>query len=308
MHVISIDQFSQAQLKQIFDQADEFQKQLANKDSRLKLSQKHAGKQVCTLFYEPSTRTRLSFEAAAQNLGMGVVSTESAGQFSSAAKGETIEDTMNVLNQYGFDAIIIRHSETGAVKKAANVSKTPVVNAGDGKGEHPTQALLDAFTIRKEFERLDNLKVVIGGDLANGRTAKSLAKLLSLYPNNHLVFVSIAELRITQDIKDLLKRSGTSYEETSDLDKALTNADVVYWTRLQKERLANPEDFDSAGFNLTKKSIQSLPKTAIIMHPLPRVDEIAVEIDDDPRAKYFQQAGNGLYIRMALLDKIASQN
>lgn len=305
MHIISINQFDKSKLNEIFDLAEDFQKLLADKSSRNKLSQKHAGKQVCTLFYEPSTRTRLSFETAALKLGMGVVSTESAGQFSSATKGETIEDTMKVLNQYGFESIIIRHPETGTVKKAAEVSKTPVINAGDGKGEHPTQALLDGYTIRKELGQLDNLRIVMGGDLKNGRTVKSLARLLSQYSNNHIVFVSIPELMMDQNTKDLLKQSGTTFEESTDLEQALSGSNVVYWTRLQKERLENPSDFDSAGFNLTGETIKSLPRDAIILHPLPRVDEIALEVDSDPRAKYFEQAGNGLYIRMALLDKIA---
>ncbi|MBW3569174.1 aspartate carbamoyltransferase [Candidatus Parcubacteria bacterium] len=308
MHVVSIDQFDTKLLKEIFDQADNFQKLLDDKDSKKKLSEKHSGKQICTLFYEPSTRTRLSFETAALKLGIGVVSTESAGQFSSASKGETIEDTMQVLNQYGFDAIIIRHPETGAVKRAANVSQTPVINAGDGKGEHPTQALLDAYTIRKEFGRLDNLRIVMGGDLKYGRTVRSLARLLSQYPNNHIIFVSIPKLMMDQDIKNLLTSSGTTFEESTNLEQALSDSNVVYWTRLQKERLEKPGDFDSAGFDLIKESIKNLPLDAIILHPLPRVDEIAVEIDSDPRAKYFQQAGNGLYIRMALLDKIAGES
>lgn len=307
MHIISIDQFDKNLLKEIFDRADEFQKLLASEDSRLNLSRKHAGKQVCTLFYEPSTRTRLSFEAAALKLGLGIVSTESAGQFSSAAKGETIEDTMQVLDQYDFSSIIIRHSETGAVARAAGVSQTPIINAGDGKGDHPTQALLDGLTIRKEFGRLDNLRIVMGGDLKYGRTVRSLCKLLSLYSGNHIVFVSLPELQMSQDIKDLLKETGTTYEESTDVKIAFDKANVVYWTRLQKERLENSETFDSSGFNLTQESIKSLPEDAIILHPLPRVDEIAAEVDADPRAKYFQQAGNGLYIRMALLDKIASE-
>lgn len=306
MHVLSVDQFDANKLDKIFALAQSIEVQLSKPDTALKLSQKHAGKQVCTLFYEPSTRTRLSFETAALKLGMGVVSTENAAGFSSAAKGETLEDTINVLNNYGLTAIIMRHNETGAAAKAATVSKVPILNAGDGKGEHPTQALLDAYTIKKQFGRLDNLKVVVGGDLKHGRTVRSLCKLLALYPKNHISFVSLPELQIEQDILDLLDKSGTTYVKTDQLEDELPDAQVVYWTRLQKERLDNPDSIANGGFTLTKANITKLPEEAIIMHPLPRVDEIHTDVDSDPRAKYFEQAGNGLYIRMALLDHTAS--
>lgn len=308
MHIISIDQFNPDSLNKLFDHADEIQKLSEKESTRKALSQKHTDKQVCSLFYEPSTRTRLSFEAAAMKLGMGVVSTENAGQFSSAAKGETIEDTMHMLNGHNYAAIIMRHSETGAAARAVKVSQTPLINAGDGKGEHPTQALLDGYTIRKQFGRLDNLRVVMGGDLKYGRTVRSLAKLLSQFPNNHIVFVSIPELQMDQDIKDILDKSKTTYSDTSDLKEAFKGTDVVYWTRLQRERLENPESVKTSGFNLTEENIKFLPERSIIMHPLPRVDEISTDVDQDPRAKYFTQAANGLWIRMALLDQIASDN
>lgn len=308
MHVLSVDQFDTTKLDKIFSLAQSIEGQLSQPDTSLKLSQKHTGKQVCTLFYEPSTRTRLSFETAALKLGMGVVSTENAAGFSSAAKGETLEDTINVLNHYGLTAIIMRHNQTGAAAKAAAVSKVPILNAGDGKGEHPTQALLDAYTIKKQFGRLDNLKVVVGGDLKNGRTVRSLCKLLALYPNNHISFVSLPALQMEQDILDLLDKSGTTYDKTDQLEDVLPDAQVVYWTRLQKERLEDPDAISNGGFTLTNDNVTALPKDAIILHPLPRVDEIHTDIDNDPRAKYFEQAGNGLYIRMALLDHIASSN
>lgn len=304
MHVISIDQFTPDSLNELFDHADEMQKLSSEESTRNTLAQKHSGKQVCSLFYEPSTRTRLSFEAAAMKLGMGVVSTENAGQFSSAAKGETIEDTMHMLNGHNYSAIIMRHNETGAAEKATKISHAPLINAGDGKGEHPTQALLDGYTIRKQFDRLDNLKVVMGGDLKYGRTVRSLCRMLSHFPNNHIVFVSLPELQMDQDIKDILDNSGTTYSETTNLEEAFKDTDVVYWTRLQKERLENPDLVKSGGFNLDKHNIKFLPETAIIMHPLPRVDEISTEVDQDPRAKYFTQAANGLWVRMALLDRL----
>lgn len=308
MHVLSADQFTPDDLLQLFAQADAMRAALQDDKTRRELAQKHLDKQICSLFYEPSTRTRTSFEAAALKLGMGVVSTENAAEFSSAAKGETIEDTTRVLNQYGFAAIVIRHPETGTVARAAAVSSAPILNAGDGKGEHPTQSLLDAYTIYRQFGRLDNLKVVMGGDLKQGRTVRSLARILAKYPGNQLTFISVPQLQIADDIKQVLKDSGTNFSESSELSDNLNDADVIYWTRLQKERLETGSKIDAGGFVITAKHLKQMSEGVIIMHPLPRVDEIAVEVDDDPRAKYFEQAGNGLYIRMALLDQAASQN
>jgi aspartate carbamoyltransferase catalytic subunit len=307
MHVLTADQFAPEDISGLFKQAEQFRTQLESGKGRQELAKRHYDKQICSLFYEPSTRTRSSFEAAALKLGMGVVSTENAAEFSSASKGETIEDTTRVLNQYGFSAIVIRHPETGAVAKAAAVSSVPILNAGDGKGEHPTQSLLDIYTIYREFGRLDNLKIVMGGDLRNGRTVRSLATILAKYPGNKICFVSIPELQMAGDIKQLLKKSGTAFKETAELAKAFDGADVIYWTRLQKERLGANTPINGAGFTIDAKSLGLIPDKAIIMHPLPRVGEIAVEVDSDPRAKYFEQAGNGLYIRMALLDQVVGQ-
>ncbi len=306
MHVLSVDQFDTKYLDDLFSKTQEIENTLLDKSKTEELAKKHLAKQVCTLFYEPSTRTRLSFETAALKLGMGVVSTENAAGFSSAAKGETLEDTINVLNNYRLSAIVIRHTDTGAAEKAASVSKVPIINAGDGAGEHPTQALLDAYTIKKHFGRLDNLKIVMGGDLKYGRTVRSLCRLLAFYPGNHVSFVSIPELQMGDDIKELLTSSGTTFDETDDVTKVFPDSNVVYWTRLQKERLENPGSIDKGGFTLTKDNISLLPQDSIILHPLPRVDEISPEVDSDPRAKYFEQAGNGLLIRMAILDIIAS--
>lgn len=306
MHVLSIEQFDKEYLEKLFNLTEEIENKLKDPAETKKLAEKYRDKQLCTLFYEPSTRTRLSFETAAQKLGMGVVSTENAGGFSSAAKGETLEDTINVINQYGVCAVVIRHPETGSAQKAAKVSKVPIINAGDGKGEHPTQALLDAYTIKKEFGRLDNLHVVAGGDLKNGRTIRSLCRLLSLYPNNRITFVSLPELAMQDDIKELLRKSNTEFSETDEVSEAFKSADVVYWTRLQKERLEGSASFKDGGFIIDLPKINILPKHAIVMHPLPRVDEIATEVDSDPRARYFEQSGNGLYVRMALLDQTAS--
>lgn len=306
MHVISIDQFDREKLFELFEKTKELEKIFYSKDGRLVLAKKHRDKQICTLFYEPSTRTRLSFETAGYKLGFGVISTESAGEFSSASKGETIEDTINVLDEYKFSAIIIRHPETGMVGRAAAVSKTPIINAGDGKGEHPTQSLLDTYTIYFNFNRLDNLTVTIGGDLKHGRTARSLAKILAKFDGNHIKFVSTKSLAIDDDIKDFLKKNNTSFEEITDIEAGLRDSDVVYWTRLQKERLEENEKHLAGGFVIDKDSLKFMKKDAILLHPLPRIDEITKDVDNDPRAKYFDQAGNGLFVRMALLDQIAS--
>lgn len=305
MHILSVDQFEKKWLEQLFKQADKFRQMDHDPKSRQDLAQLHMGKQLCSLFYEPSTRTRLSFETAAVKLGMGVVSTENAREFSSAAKGETIEDTVKVLNEYHYDAIVLRHHETGAAVRAATVSGTPVINAGDGKGEHPTQALLDMYTIYRKFGRLDNLTVIMGGDLANGRTVRSLAKLLSRGSGNSLMFVSIPELQIGADIKEVLRANNTQFREEANLEDVAGLADVVYWTRLQKERL-DPGVKITHNFVIDEATLKLFKQDMIIMHPLPRVDEITTQVDDDPRAQYFEQAGNGLYVRMALIDALVT--
>lgn len=256
---------------------------------------------IATLFYEPSTRTRLSFESAAQRLGYGVISTENANEFSSAIKGETIEDTIRTVSAYA-DAIILRHKETGAAEAAAAISTVPIINAGDGKGEHPTQALLDLYTIQREKGRTSKLRIVIGGDLAHGRTARSLAQLLSLYDDNHITFVATPELQIGKDIKDYLDKNGTVWVETDNINQAVADADVVYWTRLQKERFGDQSL--ECKFVIDETVLNAMSRSAIIMHPLPRVGEITCEVDSDPRAAYFRQVENGLYIRMALLEYV----
>lgn len=306
MHVLSSNQYRPEDLDKLFAKASEFKKLLADPKAKKQLSNRYQSAKMCNLFYEPSTRTRLSFGFAANCLGILVQDTENAREFSSAAKGETIEDTIKVINQYGVDIIVLRHYETGSVARAAEVSQASVVNAGDGKGEHPTQALLDTYTIHENHGRLDNLKVVMGGDLKHGRTVRSLSKMLAKYPNNQITFVSTPDLQMGDDILAELDKAGTAYTQTDDIKSAVKDADVVYWTRLQKERLENPESIDEGDFVITPEIAGSMPKSAIIMHPLPRVDEIAVEVDTDPRAKYFDQAGNGLYVRMAIIDTIMS--
>lgn len=306
MHVLSSEQFGQQELSVLFEQADEFRIQLADNESKRELASRYIGNKLCNLFYEPSTRTRLSFGYAADNLGVRVQGTENAREFSSAAKGETLEDTIRVINEYGVDIIVLRHHETGSAVRAASVSEASIINAGDGQGEHPTQALLDAYTIQHSQGRLDNLHIVMGGDLKHGRTARSLAKLLSQFPDNHISFVTVPELQMSDDIKAQLKEDGTTYHESVEMYDAFRKADAVYWTRLQKERLVNPEVVPMSGFVIDKTALEVLPSHSIIMHPLPRVGEIDPAIDTDPRAQYFKQAGNGLFIRMALIDQILS--
>ena len=284
----------------LFKRADELQLLAADRRSHQKLGRLLDGGMLFTIFYEPSTRTRLSFAAAGQHLGMQVVGTENAREFSSAIKGETIEDTIRVLCQYQPDAIVMRHYQEGAADQAAAVSTVPIINAGDGAGQHPTQALLDMYTIFREIGRCENLKVVIGGDLKYGRTARSLSYLLAKYPRNQITYVAPDELRIANDIKTYLSQHKVSYVETADVAPALADADVVYWTRVQKER------FDSTRlketYQITADHLKLMKPTARLLHPLPRVKEIATEVDADPRAAYFRQAGNGMFIRMALIE------
>lgn len=298
-HILSAEQFTSEQLSELFELADEL-RGLIDTDRRT-LSERHKGTVAATLFYEPSTRTRLSFESAAARMGMGIISTENAKEFSSNIKGETLEDSIMTVSKYA-DVIVLRHSDDDSAVRAAKISGVPIVNAGAGKGEHPTQALLDLYTIKHAKGRTDNLHIVIGGDLKHGRTARSLARLIALYPNNRITFVSTPELQIGGDIKDYLNSQGISHAETDALSPALRTADVVYWTRLQKERLADPGTVSN--FSIGQAELDVMPKDAIILHPLPRNDEIQTIVDSDPRAKYFDQVQNGLYIRMALFDML----
>jgi len=232
-----------------------------------------------------------------------VIGTESAGEFSSVAKGETLEDTVQIVSAYS-DVIVLRHFDVGASKRAAAVSSVPVINAGDGPGQHPTQALLDLYTIKKELGRVDGLRIAMVGDLANGRTARSLSYLLSKFEGVELVFVAPPAVAMGEDIKAHLDEQGIAYRETEDLDAELPGVDVVYQTRIQKERFGRAlDDYQrvSGVYVMDAHAMSLLQPGAILMHPLPRVGEIDPAVDDDPRAAYFRQARNGIYIRMALL-------
>ncbi len=262
------------------------------------------GKVVATLFYEPSTRTRLSFEAATERLHGKIISTENAGQFSSAAKGETLEDTIKTICGYA-DAIVLRHPEIGAAERAVEVASVPIINAGDGAGEHPTQALLDLFTIREEKPEIDGLKIGLVGDLLNGRTIHSLVQLLSMY-DVELFFIAPEQLQLPEKYKARLREIGIKYTDCDSWDNTIEKLDVIYVTRVQKERFESEEDYIKIkdSFILDTTIMRQAKQDSIVMHPLPRVNEIALEVDADPRAKYFEQAHNGLYVRMALLQML----
>ena len=300
-HVVESQQFSRALLEELFARADEMKREPHRFIGRL------AGQVMAALFYEPSTRTRLSFEGAMLRLGGTTMGTDNAREFSSAAKGETLEDTIRIVSGYA-DVIVIRHNEEGAARRAAAVSSVPVINAGDGPGQHPTQALLDLYTIRDELNRIDGVRVAMVGDLANGRTVRSLTYLLSKFQDIKVWFVAPPQVAMREDLKTHLDENGVPWVETQDLNAALPEVDVVYMTRIQKERFADPEAYNAVKgvYRMDREAAALMRKYAILMHPLPRVDEIAPEVDDDPRAAYFRQARNGLHVRMALLDRLLS--
>lgn len=307
-HILRSQQFSPEDLAEIFYRANNIKSQVKNPTGQICLRSRLANKLLFNIFYEPSTRTRLSFASAAHHLGMEVIGTEAADQFSSAIKGETLEDTIRVLCSYQPNAIVLRHHTEGAAERAAAVSNVPIINAGDGSGQHPTQALLDVYTIFNRLKTLENLTILVGGDLAYGRTVRSLVYLLAKYPGNSFIFCSPESLKMFPDIKDHLAECGVPYLEIhSNLNKILGLADVVYWTRIQKERIDNSViNFDEImqQFVIDQSAMTLMKPYSVLMHPLPRNSEIHPEVDGDVRAAYFEQAENGLYIRMALLEML----
>ena len=300
-HVIESQQFSRTLLEDLFARSEEMKGEPHRFVGRL------AGQVMAALFYEPSTRTRLSFEAAMLRLGGTTMGTDNAREFSSASKGETLEDTIRIVSGYA-DVIVLRHNEEGAARRAAAVSTVPIINAGDGPGQHPTQALLDLYTIRDELGRIDTVRVAMVGDLANGRTVRSLTYLLSKFKAIKFWFVAPPQVAMHDDLKTHLDEHQLPWVETQDLDAVLPEVDVVYMTRIQKERFTDPETYNAVKgvYRIDRRSMALMRKYAILMHPLPRVDEIAPEVDEDPRAAYFRQARNGLHVRMALLDRLLS--
>ena len=297
-HVIEAQQFDVSTISRLIQITQAMEKVVSGGGTS-----QFRGRIMATLFYEPSTRTRFSFEAAMHRLGGSVVSTENAAEFSSVAKGETLEDTVRILNGYA-DVLVIRHYEVGSAKRAASVSRIPVINAGDGAGQHPTQALLDLYTIHKEIGSIDGLRIAMVGDLAQGRTVRSLAYLLSKYQDVRIYFVAPPLLKMKEDILGHLREKGIWYTEETDLERVLPEVNVVYQTRIQKERFGDRiADYEQCRgvYLITSASLRLMKADAIVMHPLPRLDEIAKEVDSDPRAAYFRQAQNGVCVRMALL-------
>ncbi|MEK9181776.1 MAG: aspartate carbamoyltransferase [Patescibacteria group bacterium] len=296
-HILSALQFKKEDLEKILARAEIMEVQCKSG----KIEKLLQDKIVACIFFEPSTRTRLSFETAALKLGAQVISAENAAANSSSYKGESVEDTSRILCSYA-DAIVVRHPLAGAIDKMAQVATKPVINAGDGANQHPTQGLLDVFTIKKEQGRLSNLHIAFGGDLLNSRTLRSLLPLLRLYKNNTFYFVSPQKLALPREFMNELKRNQVSFEEMQSLEKVLSLVDVLYMTRVQKERFANRADYEKVKglFILRKEHLKNMKKNAIILHPLPRLNEIETEMDADPRAAYFRQAENGLFVRMAL--------
>lgn len=299
--VLRADQFSIDEISLILETARTYAGALSRGETLGVLR----GKILSTLFYEPSTRTRLSFEAAMQRLGGAVVSVAEA-KSSSAAKGESLHDTIKTVEGYA-DVIVLRHPQVGAAEEAARATVRPVINAGDGAGQHPTQSLLDLYTILEEQGTVDGLTVTLVGDLKHGRTVHSLADLLANY-DVHLQFVAPDELRMPDAIIERLNEKGTDPTMSSDLAGALPASDVVYMTRIQRERFEDSAEYDRLrdAYVLTLEMLSQAKPTITVMHPLPRVNEIDVGVDGHPGAAYFRQASNGVPVRMALLALLAS--
>ena len=298
-HLIETQQFDREALNRVFEIATSYE---SKRDESLR------GKILASLFFEPSTRTRLSFESAMLRLGGNVLSMENASESSSATKGETIEDTIRIVDNYS-DAIVMRHPEAGAAARAATVSEVPIINGGDGAGQHPTQAFLDLYTIAREIGRTDDFHVAFVGDLKYGRAARSLAYLLGKYDKVRMTFVSAPALKMKDDIKEYLNESNVRFDETEDIKRAMEIADVVYQTRVQKERFPSQEEYlkFKGAYVIDRSMVDHMKKGAMLIHPLPRAGEIAPEVDDSPHAVYFKQAGYGVLVRMALLKTLLGE-
>ena len=295
-HILSVRQFSREDLEYIFAVAADMRTMV----QRVGTFDLLKGKVLANLFYEPSTRTSSSFIAAIERLGGSAIPINEV-RYSSVSKGESLPDTVRTLECYS-DVIVLRHPETGAAATAAKYCRKPIINAGDGAGEHPTQALLDLFTIHEELGRIDGLTISMVGDLKYGRTVHSLARLLALY-NIRLNYVSPEILRMPPAIIEELRARGVPQVEQSDLETVLAESDVLYVTRVQKERFEDESVYDSVkgAYVISPVTLTRAKQKMIVMHPLPRVGEITMEVDEDPRAAYFRQMEYGLYVRMALL-------
>ena len=292
-HVVESQQFTVPLLMELFERSRLMERVVARGGTL-----DYQNRILASLFYQPSTRTRFSFEAAMHRLGGRVLSTEHARTFSSEIEAEQVEDSIRIIGSY-CDVIVIRHHETGGAARAAKVSPVPVINAGDGDGgQHPTQALLDLYTIYRE-RPLDGLSVAFIGELDRGRTVRSLAYLLAKFDRVKVFFVSPPELQMRADILEHLDRHGVRYELESDIDRVVGEVDVVYQTRIRPERM--PRVAGPLRYAINSSVLQRMRPDAMILHPLPRTVELDKTVDDDPRALYFRQAANGLYVRMALL-------
>jgi aspartate carbamoyltransferase catalytic subunit len=294
--IVSIEDFSQQEINHILDASKKMEQLAKTGSDMLK------GKILATLFFEPSTRTRLSFETAMLKLGGNYIGFAEP-DIASVRKGESLADTIRTVENYS-DIIALRHSLEGSAKLAAEFSKVPVINGGSGAQEHPTQALIDLYTIRKEKGKIDGLKVALVGDLRYGRTVHSLSYALAHY-NVELYLVSPESLRMSKDVLQTIK-SKISVTETANLDEIIPKVDVLYVTRIQKERFPDPTEYTKVKgtYRVDLKTLETAKKDLIILHPLPRVDEIAAEVDATPQAKYFQQVWNGIVVRMALLSLV----
>jgi aspartate carbamoyltransferase catalytic subunit len=298
-HVIESQQFTVPLLMELFDRTRQMERVVARGGTL-----DYQGKILASLFYEPSTRTRLCFEAAMLRLGGKVLSTEHAHAFSSEIEGEQVEDTIRIIGSY-CDLIVIRHHETGGAFRAARVSPVPVINAGDGDGgQHPTQAFLDLYTIYRE-RPLDGLSIAFIGELDRGRTVRSLAYLLAKFERVKIFFVSPPELQMKPDILQYLERHGVCYELEADIDHVAGQVDVVYQTRIRPQRAAGISG--NLRYAIDSSVLSRMRSDAMILHPLPRTVELDRTVDEDPRARYFRQAANGLFVRMALLTMLLDE-
>ncbi|MFQ5398358.1 MAG: aspartate carbamoyltransferase [Anaerolineae bacterium] len=295
--ILSVSQFDRGRLDTIFQQARDM-RHIVEERSGSDLLKGHV---LACLFYEPSTRTSSSFIAAMERLGGSVIPITQGVQFSSVSKGETLADTVRTLEQYA-DVIVLRHPQIGSARLAADYATVPIINAGDGPGEHPTQALLDLFTIQEELGRIDGLKIAMIGDLRYGRTVHSLTKLLVQYDVS-LRYVSPEILRLPLTIMNQVIDAGINVRETHDVADVIANADVLYVTRVQKERFSDLAQYEEVKdyYEITPELMERAKEKMVVMHPLPRVGEIHYAVDNDPRAAYFRQVRNGMFIRMALL-------
>lgn len=301
-HLIDIKDLSVKEIDELIKVANDI---IANEE---KYSHKCDGKILATLFFEPSTRTRLSFESAMLRLGGNVLGFSEASS-SSISKGESVKDTIQVVGYYS-DIIVMRHPKEGAPLVASETSTVPIINAGDGGHNHPTQTLTDLLTIHCEKKRLDNLTIGLCGDLKFGRTVHSLITAMSRYKNIKFVLISPEELKLPEYVKkEVLEKNGIEYIETKDIEEYMKELDILYMTRVQKERFFNEDDYVRLKdyYILNKEKLTKAKKDLCIMHPLPRVNEIATDVDSDPRACYFKQANYGKYIRMALILKMLEE-